>query len=391
MPGEAGEGQPKPLNPQARADINEALAKGGADQLKTPKDNSPESYFSKRYLDLRFHLKKLQESHDREMSQLPELDKESTDENLELGEVRNNAGVFVNRFKYEGPSVINAKEISLGRKKTHYEGFTINTPDRRIAVFKGPLSGATFVKEFDDTGKEISVSTFYGGMGDLLSKAADIYPPNELPHLIDATVKLSKSERERLSQGEQSAGRREQFLLQEAQRLVSKGQYSDITKARAALISKIEVRPSTPEAENTISDSINRNELPQDITDQEEAKKIMQELDFSSKNPAMAEDFARKFPGLIRIGTMSPEEKARFAFSLAQNLTESVLGKNGRSVRNVSFENARQLSQIQLDATSLGGNRASGVIDILNYTWDKVVSLQSRSGLPSGRPRLRII
>lgn len=395
--GETGEGSPAPLNPQARADINEALGRagikaslsdraeldidsalksGGVDKLKPPPADKPYVLIEKVGGDLPSF----------EDTQIYTPRREG-DQASEFSERQTAGGVSVTKFRAEGPRILRPEDKTLGGTPTEYTGVAVDTPDgRRLVVAKGSLSGATFVKEFDKEGREIANDTFYGNFGEILAKAGNTYHINELPHLIDAAVRLSRLEREQIRQRIQVAGGRDKYLLLEAQRLVQEGRYPDVNQARAVVLTQLEITPTYPQTEKLIGEAVDSNELPEDITDPEEVEKIRQQLDFCARY-GLIEDFANKLPGLMRVGTMSPEEKARFAFRLVQTLTDALLGGG---VGNVSFENAQQLSQMSLDASNLGRNSIID-IDILNYAWDKVEKLQQSAGFVSGKPRFRII
>lgn len=414
---ETGEGQPAPLNPQARADIDQTLAsagvkgelnpkatedidrtlsQAGADSLKGPtpppnKDNQPYVMVTKEEYNPNDPFPPVYEPRTTPRSERPEL-----------ATVREHAGVTISKFKYEGPRVLRPEDRGMGTTM-NYEGFMVDTPDVRLAVFKGPLSGETFVKTFDREGNLLEEAMFHGNLAEIWAKAADTYAPNELMHLVLSAGRLSLAERDQIKQDIKAAGGRDKYVMQEAERLVQEGQFANITDARWAVITQLEIAPSSPKAERKIVEAVNAGEIPEDITDPEEAEKIMQEIDFCARYPGMVEEFARKVPELMRIATMTLEEKARFTYQLAQTLTETILGKKHvlnnsytepsaiNSVKDIPFENAQQLSQVDLDAGGLGGNKAVGIIDVLNYTWDKVVRLQQKAGLPTGRPRFRII
>ncbi len=410
MPGETSEGQPAPLNPQVRADIDQALAnagvkgelnpkatedidrtlnQAGADSLKGPatlpaKENAP--YMGVTTEQGLYDPNNL-------FSPLNDIDiydprTKPRNERPELATVREHAGVTISKFKYDGPRILRPEDRGMGTTMD-YEGFTIDTPDVRLAVFKGPLSGETFVKTFDREGNLLEEATFHGNLGEIWAKAADTYSPNELMHVVLAAGRLSLAEREQIKQDMKATGGRDKYVMQEAERLVEEGQFANITDARWAVITQIEISPSSPRAERKIIEAVNAGEIPEDITDSEEAEKIMQELDFCARYPGMVEEFARKVPELMRIATMTPEEKARFTYQLAQTLTETILGENNAG--KIPFENSQQLTQVELNASNLGGNKAGGIIDVLNYAWDKVVRLQQKAGLSFGRPHFRII
>lgn len=417
MPGEAGEGQPAPLNPQARADIDQALAnagvkgdlnpkatedidrtlnQAGADSLKgptRPPDNDNKPYVM---------VTKEEYNPDDSFSPVYELRTTPRSERPELATIREHAGVTISKFKYEGPRVLRPEDRGM-RTAMNYEGFMVDTPDVRLAVFKGPLSGETFVKTFDRDGNLLEEATFHGNLAEIWAKAADTYAPNELMHLVLSAGRLSLAERKQIKQDIKAAGGRDKYVMQEAERLVNEGQFANIADARWAVITQLEIAPSSPKAERKIIEAVNAGEIPEDITNPEEAEKIMQEIDFCARYPGMVEEFARKVPELMRVGTMTPEEKARFTYQLAQTLTETIFGKDHalntshteptkyRSVKDIPFENAQQLSQVSVDTSGLGRDKLVGIIDVLNYAWDKVVRLQQKAGLPTGRPRFRII
>lgn len=440
MAGETSEGQPAPLNPQARADIDQALAnagvkgglnskatedvdralnQAGADSLQgstnTPDTNNPSNkpYFLIQQEEVKDNTQtegpRTESSDQNTWNKLPYKEMHVKDEPPskqlsgtndemqiytpqpeklpEFGDARSAVGVSVRKFKAQGPKVYT--EGKTFGTPMQYEGIIVDTPDgRRITVVKGSFSGATFVKEYDKQGKEISSSELYGNLGAILAKAADTYPPSELPHLIDATIRLQKLEKERLEQKIEAVGGRDKYFLQEAQRLVSEGKYSNIKDARWAVLMQTEVSPAYPQTENVISKAVDSKELPQDITDPEEIAKIRNELDLLARY-GMIEEFARKLPGLMRVNSGNPTEVARFAFGLAKALTEAMLGRVNSRVDNVSFEDAAQLSQMELAV--LGKEHTGSTVDILKYTWDKVASLQYSAGHPWGKPRFRII
>ncbi len=407
MPGEAGEGQPRPLNPRARADINESLGKAGVepdlnpkakedinqtlrkagvDSLKTPPNVSNQDNLP--------YMKITNENLGFEQAQSMDHFYENRVRQPELNDIQANLGISVSKFNYEAPEILGQEDQDLRSNPNLYEGFIIDSPDKRIVVFKGPLSGATFVRELDREGEEISTTTFYGNLGEILKKAPDIYPPNELPHIIEATVSLYRQERGQLRQKIKDAGGHDKFIMQEAKKLVDEGKHANITGARRAVMGQTDIVPASPQTEKIISEAISSNELPQDITNPQDVERIKQELEFCARSHGKLEEFGRTLPELMRIKTMDKVDKARFAYSLAQSLTETILGKsgiNGKGMSDVSFENAQQLSQTELNVTGLGGNKAAEVIKILNYTWGIVEKLQRQASVPAGKPRFRII
>lgn len=421
--GQEAEGQPAPLNPQARADIDQALNQAGADSLKgpnkTPDANKPyilvepvdgqtgqdpnqqpetpqNPWDNLPYKEMHVKDEPPQQGLSSGIANEPHIYTPQPDKPPEFSDIRSAVGVTVRRVKAQGPRVISEKE-PMG-VQNQYDGLVVDMPDgRRIAVVRGTLSGATFVQEYNKQGKEISSSELHGGLGGLISKAAETYPPSELPHLIDATVRMQKLEREQLKKKIEEAGGRDKYLMQEAQRLVKEGKYPNIEIARGVVLMQTEVYPTYPQTEAAIEKAVNAGELPQDITDPEEVAKIRNELDISARY-GLIDDFANKLPGLMRANAGNPVDKARFAFNLAKTLTETTLGKNNgigsEGTSSVSFENAAQLSQMELDATKFSHFKpeyVQAVVNTLNYTWDKVSRIQQAAGLPFGKPRFRTI
>lgn len=419
--GPGAEGQPASLHPKAKADIEQALASAGAESLgSTPNKSDEKPYIlvepveepgqnpnkapetaqnpwdNMPYKEMHVKNEPPKQGLSPDMTTEPQIYTPQPDKPPEFSDSRSAVGVTVRRVRAQGPRIMSENE-PMGVQH-QYDGLVVDMPDgRRITVVRGTLSGATFVQEYDKQGKEISSSELHGGLGALISKATETYSPSELPHLIDATVRMQKLEREQLKQKIEEAGGRDKYLMQEAQRLVKEGKYPNIEIARGVVLMQTEVYPTYPQTETAIEKAVNAGELPQDITDPEEVAKIRDELDISARY-GLIDDFANKLPGLIRANSGNPVDKARFAFNLAKTLTETMLGKNNgvgnEGTSGVSFENAAQLSQMELDATKFSYFRpeyVQTVVGVLKYTWDRVSKIQQAAGLPSGKPRFKMI
>lgn len=287
-PGPEG-GQPAPLNPQARADVNEALKNAGVPGLdakarqdiddalvagkvedlpsppNTQHKNSPNKWewmmgkmvggnkdrqapvaaqaLGEKPGDIldqiptdRVMYVKDEPSLDQTPGQIIDLAAERQKHPSEISDTREAAGVSVKKFRYKGPTILRPEDRGLGTP-IDYAGYLIDTPDGSKLLYRSTLGAGVSVKNYDTNGNEISVTTFYGQLGETLIRAAETYPPNELPHLIDSAIALSQREQEQLKQRIQTAGGRDKYLLQEAQRLVKAGQYPNVMDARWAVLS----------------------------------------------------------------------------------------------------------------------------------------------------------